>query len=292
MEINRFKEVQIGLFNKKFSIEVMPKTAQKVTDFSEILPSKTLVYIAHLEDTNISDMKHTCKRLIDEDMIPMPHIPARILKSFSELEEWVAQYADVGVKRCLLLAGNNKTPKGSLNSSIQLLETGFFEKYGFEYINVAGHPEGNPDIDKSSNLNETLNALMIKNEYSKTTNIKIGITTQFCFDLEPVKNWLITLEDKNINLPVNIGIAGPTKLQTLIKYALICGVGPSISVIKKRAKDITKLLLPFEPTDLIKEINEISFSGRFKNVSSVHFFPLGGIEASALFAQNFCKVLK
>ena len=64
-----------------------------------------------------------------------------------------------------VFAGNNKTPKGSLNSSIQLLETGFFEKYGFEYINVAGHPEGNPDIDKSSNLNETLNALLIKNEY-------------------------------------------------------------------------------------------------------------------------------
>ena len=217
MEIKRIKEVQMGLINKKFSIEVMPKTAQKVRDFSEILPSKTLVYIAHLEDTDISDMKQTCIRLIDEGMIPMPHIPARILKSSSELEEWVSQYADVGVKRCLLLAGNNKTPKGSLHSSIQLLETGFFEKYGYEYINVAGHPEGNPDIDKSSNLTETLTALKIKNEYSKTTSIKLGITTQFCFDLEPVKNWLITLEDKNINLPVNIGIAGPTKLQTLIK---------------------------------------------------------------------------
>ena len=292
MEIKRIKEAQMGLFNKKFSIEVMPKTAQKVRDFSEILPSKTLVYIAHLEDTDISDMKLTCIRLIDEGMIPMPHIPARILKSSSELEEWVSQYANVGVKRCLLLAGNNKTPKGSFHSSIQLLETGFFEKYGYEYINVAGHPEGNPDIDKSSNLTETLTALKIKNEYSKTTSIKLGITTQFCFDLEPVKNWLRILENENINLPVNIGVAGPTKLQTLIKYALICGVGPSISVIKKRAKDIKKLLLPFEPTDIIKEVNEGSFVERFKNVSSVHFFPLGGIEASALFAQNFLKVLK
>ena len=90
MEIKRIKEAQMGLFNKKFSIEVMPKTAQKVRDFSEILPSKTLVYIAHLEDTDISDMKQTCVRLIDEGMIPMPHIPARILRSSSELEEWVS----------------------------------------------------------------------------------------------------------------------------------------------------------------------------------------------------------
>ena len=272
---------------KDFSIEVMPKTAQKINNFAKILPPKTLVYVAHLEDTHFSDMRYTCKRLIDEDMIPIPHIPARIIKGLEELEKWVSQYAELGVKRSLLLAGNNKIPKGIFHSSIQLLETGVFEKYGYEYINVAGHPEGNPDIDKSGSLAETLRALKIKNEYSKTTNIKIGITTQFCFDLEPVKTWLKILEKENINLPVNLGLAGPTKLQTLIKYALICGVGPSISVIKKRAKDLTKLLAPFEPTEIIKQISEKSFAEEFKNVHSLHFFPLGGIEASASFAQRF-----
>ena len=272
---------------KKFSIEVMPKTAQKISDFTRILPPKTLVYVAHLEDTDISDMRYTCKRLIDENMIPIPHIPARIIQGPEELEKWASKYAEIGVKRSLLLAGNNKSPKGSFHSSIQLLETGVFEKYGYEYINVAGHPEGNPDIDKAGFLTDTLSALKIKNEYSKTTNIKIGITTQFCFDLEPVKIWLKMLEKENINLPVNLGVAGPTKLQTLIKYALICGVGSSISVIKKRAKDITKLLVPFEPTEIIKQISEKSFAEEFKNVHSLHFFPLGGIEASASFAQRF-----
>ncbi len=272
---------------KRFSIEVMPKTAQKIDDFTKILPPRTPVYIAHLEDTDISDMRHTCKRLIDENMIPIPHIPARIIKGTEELEKWASQYAELGVKRSLLLAGNNRSPKGPFHSSIQLLETGVFEKYGYEYINVAGHPEGNSDIDKAGCLAETLSALKIKNEYSKTTSIKIGITTQFCFDLEPVKIWLKILEKENINLPVSLGLAGPTKLQTLIKYALICGVGPSISVIKKRAKDLTKLLVPFEPTEIIKQINKKSFYEEYKNVDSLHFFPLGGIEASASFAQKF-----
>ena len=78
----------------------------------------------------------------------------------------------------------------------------------------------------------------------------------------------------------------PTKLQTLIKYAIMCGVGPSISVLKKRAKDLTKLLLPFEPTEMVNALDSNKKNKLFRNVDSLHFFPLGGIEASASFARN------
>jgi methylenetetrahydrofolate reductase (NADPH) len=45
-------------------------------------------------------------------------------------------------------------------------------------------------------------------------------------------------------LPIHIGVAGPAKLQTLIKFAIACGVGPSLRVLQKRAMDVTKLLCP------------------------------------------------
>ena len=64
-----------------FSIEVMPRTAKKIDDFQRILPKKTTVYVAHLEDTPIEEMFFTCKRLISEGMAPMPHIPARIIRT-------------------------------------------------------------------------------------------------------------------------------------------------------------------------------------------------------------------
>ena len=85
--------------------------------------------------------------------------------------------------------------------------------------------------------------------------MQVGITTQFCFDLRPVIEWLEVLESEQIDLPISLGLAGPTKLQTLIRYAIMCGVGPSISVLKKRAKDLTKLLLPFEPTEMVDALN-------------------------------------
>ena len=236
-----------------FSIEVMPRTAKKIDDFRRILPKKTTIYVAHLEDTPVEEMFFTCKRLISEGMAPMPHIPPRIIRNTGELEDWVKEYSSLGVNQSLLLAGNGK-PKGELFNSIQMLETGIFEKHAFKKIQIAGHPEGNKDIDKDGSLEKTINALKIKQSLQKT-KLQIGITTQFCFDLRPVMEWLEVLESEQINLPISLGLAGPTKLQTLIKYAIMCGVGPSISVLKKRAKDLTKLLLPFEPTEMVDALN-------------------------------------
>ena len=269
-----------------FSIEVMPRTAKKVDDFRRILPKKTTVYVAHLEDTPIEEMFFTCKRLISEGMAPMPHIPARIIRNTGELEDWVKEYSSLGVNQSLLLAGNGKNPKGELFNSVQMLETGIFEKHAFKKIQIAGHPEGNKDIDKNGTLEKTVNALKAKQTFALKTKLKIGITTQFCFDLRPVIEWLKVLEREQIDLPISLGLAGPTRLQTLIKYAIMCGVGPSISVLKKRAKDLTKLLLPFEPTEMVDTLNSYKKNKLFRNVHSLHFFPLGGIETSAAFARN------
>ncbi len=269
-----------------FSIEVMPRTAKNIDDFRRILPKRTTVYVAHLEDTPIEEMFFTCKRLISEGMDPMPHIPARIIQNTGELEDWVKEYSSLGVDQSLLLAGNGKTPKGELFNSIQLLETGVFEKHAFKKIQIAGHPEGNKDIDKDGSLEKTINALKAKQKFGQNTKLQIGITTQFCFDPQPVIQWLEVLESEQIDLPISLGLAGPTRLQSLIKYAIMCGVGPSISVLKKRAKDLTKLLLPFEPTEMIDALNSSKKNKLFKNVHSLHFFPLGGIEASAAFARN------
>ena len=269
-----------------FSIEVMPRTAKKVDDFRRILPKKTTVYVAHLEDTPVEEMFFTCKRLISEGMAPMPHIPARIIHNTGELEDWVKEYSSLGVNQSLLLAGNGKNPKGELFNSIQMLETGIFEKHAFKKIQIAGHPEGNKDIDKGGTLEKTINALKAKQKFALKTKLNIGITTQFCFDLEPVIEWLKVLEREHIDLPISLGLAGPTRLQTLIKYAITCGVGPSISVLKNRAKDLTKLLLPFEPTEMVDTLNSYKKNKLFRNVHSLHFFPLGGIESSAAFARN------
>ena len=127
-------------------------------------------------------------------------------------------------------------------------------------------------------------ALRWKNDFQTRTDAKMAIATQFAFEAQPIIEWADSLRDAGITLPIHIGIAGPAKLQTLIKFAIACGVGPSLKVLQKRAMDVTKLLLPYEPADVVTELARHKAANPDFNVTHVHFFPLGGIKTNANWA--------
>jgi methylenetetrahydrofolate reductase (NADPH) len=275
-------------FLKDYSIEVTPNAAAKIESFAEVLPANTRIYIAHIEGTPFEEMLKTAKKITDEGFIPMPHFPARIIENKNILDSWLSQYSgEANVQEALLIAGGSKKPAGVFDSSIQIIETELFDKYSFKRLHVAGHPEGNKDIDKDSTHTNVNKALSWKNEYAKRTDAQIAIATQFCFDSGAIIQWANSLIDMNIDLPVHIGIAGPAKLQTLIRYSIECGVGASMKVLQKRAKDITKLLLPYEPTSVISELAEYKSRNPDFNIEQVHFFPLGGTKTTANWVEKF-----
>ncbi len=275
---------EVEAFLKDYSIEVMPRTAEKVDDFRALLPTGTRVYIAHIEGTPIEDMVATAKRLNADGYKVMPHFPARIIKDKVTLGDWIARYqGEADVMQALLLAGGVEKPHGDFSDSMQLMETGLFDQAGFERLHVAGHPEGNRDIDAAGTANVDA-ALRWKNDFQTRTDAKMAIATQFAFDAQPIIKWADGLRNDGITLPVHIGIAGPAKLQTLIKFAIACGVGPSLKVLQKRAMDVTKLLLPYEPTEVVRDLALHKAANPDFNVSYVHFFPLGGIKTNANWA--------
>jgi len=217
----------------------------------------------------------------------MPHIPARIIADKSTLDTWVKSYADLGITQALLLGGGLDTPRGAFDNSMQLLEHGIFDQAGFTHLNVAGHPEGNRDIDPTGGDKNVMDALRWKQAFSSRTDAKMAIATQFCFEADPVIAWADALQREGIDLPIHIGIAGPAKLQTMIKFAMACGVGPSIRVLQRRAKDITKLMMPFTPHEVLADLAAYKQNNPSSKIEKVHFFPLGGIKQTAEFTSEF-----
>ena len=262
-----------------YSIEVTPRALSKIDNLAEILPKGTRVYIAHIEGTPIDEMVKTAQKIHDAGFKSMPHFPARLIKNKSVLEDWVTRYKnEANVEEALLIAGGSNKPIGDFDSSIQLIETGVFDANYYKRLHVAGHPEGNKDID-TGGLNLNVNkALSWKNEFAKRTDAQMALTTQFCFESSVVVDWVNEIEAMGIDIPVHIGIAGPAKLQTLLKYAIECGVGASMKVLQKRARDITKLLLPYNPNQILEELSEIKSNNPNFNIEQVHFFPLGGVK--------------
>ena len=267
-------------FISGYSIEVVPNSAAKVESFAEILPKNTRVYIAHLsEKEDIKTMVATAKRISDEGFSVMPHIPARIIKDKATLANWISMYRnEANVTEALLIGGGASQPLGDFDSSIQLIESGVFDDAGFKRLHIAGHPEGSKDIDPDGSNANVSSALSWKQEFSNRTDAEMAIATQFCFDATAVTKWAERLKQDGIDIPIHIGIAGPAKLQTLLRFSIECGVGPSMKILTKRAKDITKLLLPYKPTEILEALADYKMKDPSLNIDQVHFFPIGGIK--------------
>ena len=275
-------------FLNNFSIEVTPRAVAKIGNLSELIPTGTLVYIAHIEGTPIEEMVKTAKKINEQGYATMPHFPARIIKDKKTLKEWISKYQnEANVKSALLLGGGVNKPYGEYDSSIQLIESELFDLAGFEKLYIAGHPEGNKDIDPDGSTKNIDQALSWKNEYKNRTDADMAITTQFCFDSKTVINWANDIKNKGVDIPIHIGIAGPAKLQTLLRYSIECGIGASIKILQKRALDLTKLLLPYKPTSIINELAEYKSINPDFNIEKVHFFPLGGIKQVSKFIQEY-----
>ena len=270
-----------------FSIEVTPKAAAKIDNFADLIPKGTLIYIAHIEGTPIEEMVATAKKINEQGFSAMPHFPARIIKDKNVLQDWISKYQnEANVKNGLLIAGGANKPYGEHDSSIQLIESELFDKANFQNLHIAGHPEGSMDIDPDGSTKNVDQALSWKNEFSKRTDAKMAITTQFSFDADSVISWANNLKKSGIDIPIHIGIAGPAKLQTLLKYSIECGVGASIKIIQKRAMDLTKLLLPYKPTTIITDLANYKANNPSFNIEKVHFFPLGGVKQVSDFVKE------
>ena len=290
--INKDVSNHLKLFLNNFSIEVMPRTAAKIESFNDILPKNTRIYIAHIEGVPIQEMISTAKRIQSEGFAVIPHFPARIIENKVILEDWIKAYQEeANIDQALILAGGVDKPHGIFENSMQLVETELFSKYNFKNLYFAGHPEGNKDIDPDGTEKNVNDALVWKQKLNERTDINLALTTQFCFDSKPVIKWANELNKNGINIPIHIGVAGPAKLQTLIKFSIACGVGASLKVLHKRAKDIKKLLLPFEPNEFLETLALHKKNNPDFNITNIHFFPLGGIKTTSNWIKNAMQKL-
>ena len=217
----------------------------------ETLPPVKDVYITLLPDEDYVETATKAGDLAKKGFNPVPHFPARSITDEAQLNDYISRCKDFGVKQALVIGGSREQI-GVFDSSIQILETGYFE--GIK-IGIAGHPEGSPDIS-DSNLEK---AMKDKKPYADY------IVTQWLLDSQSIIDFI-----SKQSIPVHVGIAGPMKITSLIKFANIVGAKNSINFLKSNFSRAIDLLKHKNPNDLIEKVK--NFSKNF------HIYTFGGLK--------------
>ncbi len=269
---------QIQKFLHGFTAETTPRSAEKIPDFNEHLRQDTPVYITFLPGTDFADTVAVAKRLRSEGFTPVPHFAARSIKDQATLEDNIKRVTgEAGVDWVLCIAGAVDKPLGEFSDTTQLLQTGLFEKHGIHKIAVAGHPEGSPDMPDQA----ITDALMWKNRYSVDTGTEMYLVTQFAFEAAPVIAWDKRLQREGNQLPIHIGIPGLATLKSLLMHAKACGVGASMRILTKQARNVTKLLVVNTPDKLVNDLADYQQRDPDCGIAGVHMYPLGGLRRTA-----------
>ncbi|MCV6610498.1 MAG: methylenetetrahydrofolate reductase [Amphritea sp.] len=268
----------ISKFLSGFTAETTPGGAAKIPDFREHLREGTVVYITFLPGSDFKDTVDVAVRLRKEGFIPVPHFAARSITSEQVLEENIKRVVgEAGVDWVLAIAGAVNNPLGQFTDSMQLLQTGLFEKHGINKIAVAGHPEGSPDMPTSA----IIDAMRWKNAYARETGTDMYMVTQFAFDVEPIIAWDKAMQAEGNELPIHIGVPGLASLKSLLAHAKACGVGASMKVLTKQAKNLSKLLVVNTPDKQVHDLAHYHATDPNCGITGVHMYPLGGLRRTA-----------
>ncbi len=260
------------------SIELSPRGIAKDPESLRLIPPGTRTYIVDSGDTPVADWAQACLALRRADLRPVPHIACRRLRSLEDLDERLSAMARAaGVDDALVIGGDIARPAGPFASSIEVLKTGLPEQHGIRHIGVAGHPEGSPDISPA----EVVDALHWKIEFAARTGTDLRLVTQFNFDADGAVLWAERLRSEGIRVPIHLGVAGPTTMTRLMKYAALCGVRTSLSFALKRKAALTSLLGNYAPDPHVRAIESGVLSSEHSLIQQLHVYAFGGLPSAA-----------
>lgn len=257
------------------SVEVSAR-GRPIPELTEWWRPGAEVFLPWLPGDEAAHQVELAKAIVRAGYHPVPHIAVRRLASASEFEEFLLRATnEAQVSRLLLIAGDVDEPKGPFGSSFDALVSGLPQRHGIKQIYLAGHPEGHSRVPREV-MDEALRQKLV---WGRQNGINMGVVTQFCFDAEPVIDWLARFQGE-FTEAVRVGLAGPANPATLLKFALRCGVGNSVRTLQRQGGRFTRLLTETTPDPLVDDLLRAAVNGKIR-LPEFHIFPFGGVSIAA-----------
>ncbi|MFC7048796.1 methylenetetrahydrofolate reductase [Emcibacter nanhaiensis] len=275
------QETALSKFLTGYTAEVTSGDSKSIKAAGEKMAPGSEVFVASLPKNTLDDLVGAITKLSESGLNAVPHIVARNIENYETLDNLLGRLVrEAGVDRALVLGGDRDEAVGDYSSSLELIETGLFEKHGIRKIYIGSYPEGHariPDDILEQAIKDKLAA-------AEKAGLEVELVTQFCFDAQPFIDMTRRFRAQGITTPLRVGVAGPAKTLTLIKYAMACGVGPSLRALKERENMAKSMLSGETPEALLNELAQANADDPSLGLSGVHFFTFGSLIKSADFA--------
>jgi methylenetetrahydrofolate reductase (NADPH) len=267
-----------------YSAEVTTPDRKALDAAASRMPPKARVYVAALPKDSPDRQIEVCAQVRELGLIPVPHIVARNIEDRAAFDRLLGRMnREAGVDRALILGGDRDVPAGDFDCSLQLIESGLLEKHGIGKIAIGCYPEGHPRI--ADDVLEK--ALLGKVAAARAAGLELILISQACFESAPIVRFLRKLRAQGVGERVRVGIAGPAKRSTLVKYALICGVGASLRALRERQSLAANLLSVETPEKLIRELEDAAEAEPGLNIWGVHFFTFASLTNTIDWVEDF-----
>lgn len=211
-------------FTQRFSIEATRPNIEEVAALAGILPPATPVYFSAVPTITPREIVVGAAALRQAGLEPVIHIAARRIKTAADLQDLLAGLREsADVKRLMVIGGDVDTA-GPFPDALAVIQKGRLRENGIEDIGIAAYPEGHPRIP-AAHLETALDAKLAA---AAAQGLHTHIVSQFSFSPERILAWLKHLRACGIARPVKVGMAGPTSVPALLRYAKRCGVRASL----------------------------------------------------------------
>lgn len=195
----------------KFSTEVTWGLTQDLNSLRGLAPVVSEVFIPFQSQKSCSDILHVTKDLINNDFVPVPHVPVRRFRSSQELEQFVKDLRALGIRKVLVVGGDDRSPKGPFHGTLQAMQSGLLD--GFETVGIAAHANGNP-MDQCAEQSFTE-----KLAWSDQSRVPLFAVTNLCLHPEVLENFVRKISSR---LDVYAGVPGPCSLKSLGIFSKLC----------------------------------------------------------------------
>ncbi len=269
---------RIAAFTRKASFETTRLTADDLEQVKRSTPAGCVIFVSAIPSRPLAEQIETARSLRSAGYEPVPHLAARNFESREAMDEHLRRLVEAAkVRQVLVIAGDRPTPAGPLPDALAVIESGALQRHGITEIGISGYPDGHPRISEG----DLERALTDKLAAAARAGLAVRIVTQFTMSIEPVVALVTRLRQRGIDNPVNIGLAGPTSMTTLLKFARVCGVKASTQGLARNIGLVKNLIGASTADPIVRALADMQ--DRLGEISP-HFFSFGGLPATTRWA--------